>query len=238
MTLGDDIKNFYENRYRLFLPRHTPVLMRLDGKAFHTLTKNCARPFDSFLSDCMDSTAIRLCKEIMGAKCAYVQSDEITILITDYAKQGTEAWFDYNLAKMCSISSSVASVEFTNLFGNNGYFDSRVFSVPREMVAKNFSWRQRDWFRNSLQMYSRSFYSHKDLMNKNQTDMHEMLHDKGENWANLEDRWKNGRFIVRVQKTKWIESIQEEKEVMEWQVLPECPIFQTQDDEVINELLK
>jgi len=75
-SLGDRMKNNYENRSRIYLTRRTPVIMRLDGKAFHTFTKNCEKPFDKRIIDCMASTAQYLLKEIQGAKVAYVQSDD------------------------------------------------------------------------------------------------------------------------------------------------------------------
>jgi len=76
-------------------------------------------------------------------------------------------------------------------------FDSRAFSVPREDVCNAFLWRARDWKRNSLQMFARKFFLHKELHNKNTDDIHEMLHSIGENWMNLSNRIKNGCFIIR-----------------------------------------
>jgi len=89
--------------------------MRIDGKAFHTYTKGLNKPFDGGLMDDMNSTAIHLCQNIQGAKCAYVQSDEISILITDYDTLQTDAWFDYNVQKICSISASLATGVFNYL---------------------------------------------------------------------------------------------------------------------------
>ena len=110
--LGDRMKENYENRTRFLLPRRTYTIIRLDGKAFHSLTKNCQRPFDRNFMKCMQSTAVKLCKEIQGARFAYIQSDEISVLLTDFEKESTEAWFDGNLQKMCSVAASIASVEF------------------------------------------------------------------------------------------------------------------------------
>ena len=77
------IKNNYEGRSRTFLTRRTPVIIRLDGKAFHTYTRGLDKPFDEGLIEDMQQAAIYLCQNIQGAKCAYVQSDEISILVTD-----------------------------------------------------------------------------------------------------------------------------------------------------------
>lgn len=200
-SIGNRMKENYEFRSRAKLIRRIPVIIRLDGKAFHTLTRKCVKPFDENFLDTMTSTALYLCRNIQGAKCAYCQSDEISILVTDYDKLNTDAWFDYIKSKVESISSGMASAHFTTHWCYNGdiaVFDSRAFNVPKEEVCNYFIWRQQDWVRNSIHMYARSLYSHKELQNKNQSDMHEMIHKKGLNWADLPDEWKNGSFIYQV----------------------------------------
>jgi len=198
-SIGNRMKAYYEDRYRFSLTRRTPVIMRLDGRAFHTLTRRMDKPFDGTFSDVMNETAIFLCSEIQGAKCAYVQSDEISILITDFDTLTTDAWFDYNIQKMTSISAGMASVFFYWHGLTEGYpvFDSRVFNLPKEEVCNYFIWRQLDWIRNSVQMLAQSHFSQKQLHGKNQPAMHEMLHEIGVNWADLPERWKNGTFIVK-----------------------------------------
>lgn len=199
-SIGNRMKTNYEHRQRFYLTRRTPVIIRLDGKAFHTLTRHCEKPFDDHFTQSMDQTAFYLCKNIQGAKVAYVQSDEISILLTDFDKLTTEAWFDYNLQKVTSISAAMASVYFSSIFSctHMALFDSRAFNIPKEEVSNYFVWRQQDWVRNSLQMLAQSHFSHKQLHNKNQADMHEMLHEKGINWAGLPNRYKNGCFLFQV----------------------------------------
>jgi tRNA(His) 5'-end guanylyltransferase len=114
-ALGDRMKEYYENRSKTYLTRKTPVIIRLDGKAFHTYTKSLNKPFDENLISDMQQTTIFLCENIQGAKCGYVQSDEISILVTDYDKLTTDAWFDYNVQKMCSVSASYATGKFNQL---------------------------------------------------------------------------------------------------------------------------
>lgn len=199
-SIGNRMKDNYESRYRVKLTRRMPVIIRLDGKAFHTLTRRCEKPFDKTLQATMEVTALKLCSEIQGAKCAYVQSDEISILLTDFDKLTTDAWFDYNLQKIVSVSAGIASAFFTASYMNDGYiavFDSRAFNVPKEEVCNYFIWRQQDWLRNSIQMLSQVYYSSKQLHKKNTSDMHEMLYEKGVNWADLEPVWKNGSYIYK-----------------------------------------
>jgi len=212
-SIGIRMKENYELRSRIKLIRRIPVIMRLDGNVFHTLTKGFDKPFDEFFHAAMVDTAIYLCSRVIqGAKCAYVQSDEISILLTDFDRLTTEPWLDYVKDKMASISASKGAVYFTwkstiyNLLDIgclNGCFDSRTANYPKEEVRNYFVWRQLDWFRNSISMYAQSMYSHKELQNKNQADMHEMLHQKGKNWADLHPKWKNGTFIYKYDR-KWM----------------------------------
>jgi tRNA(His) 5'-end guanylyltransferase len=150
----------------------------------------------------MNKTALFLCSEIQGAKCAYVQSDEINILVTDFDQLTTDAWFDYNIQKMTSISAGLASADFTVRWNEGAsrpiaIFDSRVFNIPKEEVCNYFIWRQQDWVRNSVSMLAQAHFSHKELQGKNQPAMHEMLHAKGINWSNMHPCWKNGTMIAK-----------------------------------------
>lgn len=122
------MKSCYESRSKTFLTRRTPVIIRLDGKAFHTYTKGLNKPFDEGLIEDMQSTAIYLCQHIQGAKCAYTQSDEISILVTDFDTLTTDAWFDYNVQKMTSVSASLA----TGIFNYLRF--QRYYSTNRHLV--------------------------------------------------------------------------------------------------------
>lgn len=113
-ALGDRMKE-YESVFKNRLVRRTYTMIRIDGKAFHTYTKGLERPFDEGLISDMDDTAKFLCQNIQGAKGAFVQSDEISILITDFDKLETSAWFDNNVQKMVSVSASMATAKFNQL---------------------------------------------------------------------------------------------------------------------------
>lgn len=113
-TLGDRMKA-YENISRTYLTRHIPVIIRLDGKAFHTFTRGLEKPFDKILMSVMQQTMKRLCEEVQGCVFGYTQSDEITLVLTDYATIQTDAWFGYNIQKMASVAASIATVEFNRI---------------------------------------------------------------------------------------------------------------------------
>lgn len=195
-SLGDRIKR-YEDTFRYHLPLRSFVILRIDGKAFHSYTKNCKKPFDDQLMTDMNNTAIALCKEIQNAKLAYVQSDEISILLSDRKEINTSAWFDNNLQKITSVSASLATGYFNQLRpGKLAFFDARAFIVPDLVEAANyFKWRCDDCSKNSLQMYARSFYSSKDLHKINCTGLHDLLFAKGKNWNDLDAIYKRGRLI-------------------------------------------
>ena len=111
-SLGDRMKENYENRSKTYLVRRMPVIIRLDGKAFHTFTKGLKKPYDEIFHNTMNATMKYLCENIQGCKLGYTQSDEITLLLTDYDTLTTAAWFDYSVQKMCSVSASMATMAF------------------------------------------------------------------------------------------------------------------------------
>lgn len=251
-SLGDRMKS-YEDCYRTLLPIRMPVILRIDGKAFHTYTAKAKKPVDDGLVECMNDTAIALCKTVQGCQIAYVQSDEISLLVTNYQEVDTQSWFDNNLQKMVSISAAVASVTFTEnsykIWGfrddaegtgfegmgysspviKPAYFDSRAFVLPKEEVCNYFLWRQQDATRNSVQMLARSLYSHKQLEGKGNSELQELCFQKGVNWNDCPTSQKRGRCIV---KTKTMKEGKNPKtgqvfmaERSEWVVDNEIPIF-------------
>lgn len=264
-ALGDRMKEFYEDRTRIKLPRRTFTIIRIDGKAFHTYTKGLQRPFDQGLIDDMNETTAYLCKNIQGAKFGYVQSDEISLVLTDFDDLGTHAWFDNNLQKMVSVAASMATAKFNQLRmaratweGNDiegmldvddiqnfklAMFDARAFQIPFIDEVKNyFIWRQQDAVRNSISSVAQSLYSTKELHGVKTDQMQELIFQKGINWNDYDFRMKRGAVIGKVETTS-IRTMQgPNEEVIEteftrnkWQVI-DTPIF-TQDPFFLSGLL-
>jgi tRNA(His) 5'-end guanylyltransferase len=220
-TLGDRMKDYYENRTRTMLPRRTFTIIRIDGKAFHTYTKGLKRPFDAGLIEDMNETTAFLCKNIQGAKLGYVQSDEISLVLTDFDDLGTHAWFDNNLQKMASVAASMATAKFNQLRMARAHadwiyedmldhddirnfklamFDARVFQIPFiDEVVNYFIWRQQDAVRNSISSVAQSMYSPKELNGKKTNEMQEMIFQKGINWNDYTYREKRGGVITKVE---------------------------------------
>lgn len=206
--LGTRMKEYYENIPKTKLMRRCPVAIRIDGKAFHTFTHGFQKPFDSILVSSMQDTMKYLCSNIQGCVCGFSQSDEITLILIDYKNLETEAWFDYEVQKLCSISASMATMAFNKVFSEkvhnyatqtlnynssfNSYlaaaakgamFDARCFNIPKEEVANLIYWRQLDAIRNSIQMVAQANYSQKQLMNLSCADlMHKLYTEKNIDW--------------------------------------------------------
>ena len=192
-ALGDRMKHNYEEVTKTRLTRRMPVIIRLDGVAFHTFTKGFNKPYDKVLIKTMQETMKYLCENIQGCVLGYTQSDEITLVLVDYKELNSDAWFDYEVQKMVSVSAALATYAFNKFFAQNvkeyskslvddltleqekliasyqaslqkgALFDSRVFNIPKEEVTNCVYWRQKDAERNSINSLAQSLFSHKSL---------------------------------------------------------------------------
>jgi len=232
-TLGERMK-MYESVSKSSLVRRMPVIIRLDGCHFHTFTRGFDKPFDEVLTKTMKETMLYLCQNIQGCVLGYTQSDEITLVLCDYKTLNTNAWFDNEVQKMCSVSASMASMIFNEKFEENSfsymfesnknserydkvcdahlkainkgaYFDARVFNIPKEEVTNCILWRQNDATRNSIQALGQSKFSHKQLQGKSCNEIQDMLFTEHQiNWNNLQTSLKRGCCCVRDDNDKWI----------------------------------
>lgn len=127
------MKEFYENRAKQYLTRKMPVMIRIDGKAFHSFTRGFSRPYDEVFHNAMNSTLLYLCKNIQGCKFGYTQSDEISLVLTDLDTLTTDGWFDYAVQKMCSVAASMATLEFNRAFQKayDEWFAKTIVQVAR-----------------------------------------------------------------------------------------------------------
>lgn len=205
-SLGDRMKRNYEDRTRIMLPRRTFTVLRVDGKAFHTYTRGCEKPYDPRIVAAMDAVALALFTEAQGSRFAYIQSDEVSLVLADFATITTEAWFDGNLQKMASVAASIATAAFNaaTWLGTGpvhlpgALFDCRVFTIPDPIEVENyFIWRQQDAVRNSIQSLAQSKFSHKRLQGLNMNQLQELLfQEHGLNWNDLPVDQKRGRAVI------------------------------------------
>jgi tRNA(His) 5'-end guanylyltransferase len=257
--LGDRIKK-YEKAFNPAFPIKLPLILRLDGRSFHTMVKKwkCLKPFDENLIEAMLFTAKTLCENIAGAHVAYVQSDEITILVRDDMGFHSQPWYDKKINKIMSVAAAKASNAFNFKFHGSkklgvdvnlnelAEFDCRGFIVPEHEINNVIIWRQQDASRNSIQMLARSNFSHNQLNKKNNSEIQDMLMslDPPVNWNDLDTHLKRGACIIKKDDIKQVPKRDEKGKVIPgefseinrpaWVVDKEIPIF-TQDKNYINQ---
>lgn len=196
--LGDRMKA-YERTTEARLDTSLPVIARIDGRSFSTLTRGCKKPFDSRVSGAMRSAASYLVEET-HAKIGYVQSDEITLLWQN--TEGGSIIFDGRVLKLCSVLAAMASVKFDREFGSERLpaFDCRVWSVPSQVEATNvLLWRALDARKNAVSSACRAHFSAKKMHKKRQSDMRDMLASVGVDFdAHYHAEDRHGVFFRRV----------------------------------------
>lgn len=249
----------YEYVTRAYLTTRTPAILRIDGRAFHTLTRGFKRPFDEILAGAMQDTMKYLCENIQGCVLGYTQSDEITLVLVDYKTIETSAWFDYNIQKCVSVSASMATMAFNREFNDRFWlwlchqehrskedekyfialerakekgamFDARVFNIPKEEVCNNILWRQQDAIRNSIQMVGHANFSDKQMHGKNTSEIKEMLlSEKGIDWNDLPTKFQRGSCCIK--------TFDEQTGRSEWVIDNEIPIFKAEGRNYIEGLI-
>ena len=243
--IGNRFKEYYENRSKTYLMRRSNVVVRIDGCHFHNYCKGLQKPFDPIFIKTMQQTTKSLCENIQGCKIGYVESDEISLLLTDYDTLQTDAWFNYSVQKICSVSASMAALFFNKYWQKNvaelsavykskselgAYFDARAFNLPKEEVTNYFIWRQNDATRNSIQSLAQANFSQKQIHSMNNSQLQDKLHEeKGINWNDCKTVEKRGSCVIHV----FDKSINRSK----WIIDEEIPIF-TQNRDYIENILK
>jgi tRNA(His) 5'-end guanylyltransferase len=207
-SLGDRMKK-YENISRNYLTRRIPVIIRVDGKAFHTFTRGMNKPFDSVLMNTMKDTMKYMCENIQGCVFAYTQSDEITFVLADYATIKTDAWFGYNIQKMASVAASMATLAFNQFFIKNAeaalqYADTE--SSIEWSVDFDFSKYKKKF--NTAMFDARVFSIPKDevcncLIWRQQDATRNSIESVGQ--ANFSQKQLNGKSCNMIQEMLWSE---------------------------------
>ena len=242
----------YEAVSKTTLVRRMPVIVRCDGRSFHTFTRGFEKPFDEVLMTAMKKTMKYLCREVQGCVLGYTQSDEITLVLVDYKKLDSSAWFDNEVQKICSVAASMATMAFNRYFSEGvadysaysentldafnlfesykkalakgAMFDARCFNVPKEDVCNNIYWRQLDATRNSIQMVGQANFSHRQLQNKSCAQIQEMLFtEKGVNWNDFSTDKKRGSCCIKTDDG--------------WVIDNEIPIFKGDGRKYIEDLI-
>lgn len=247
----------YEASYNFMIPPRTYTLVRIDGKKFSKYTSGMDKPFDKEFSNAMDEAAKYLCEQL-HPKFAYTQSDEISLLFTDFENINEELMFDGKVQKIASISASLATAKFNQEMLKSqiisiddatqmwravekfkpAAFDARVFIIPDFREVNNyFIWRQKDATRNSISMAGHAELGPSAIKHKNTSEIQEMLfQEKGINWNDYPEKFKRGAVIAKETYDKKVTLPSGEEGIAKrkrWTV-QETPIF-TQDREFLYE---
>lgn len=185
--------------------RGLPLIVRLDGKAFHTFTKTLAKPFDQRLVELMKATT-RYLVEQERPQLAYTQSDEITLVWYICEDSASEYPYGGRYQKLTSIIAAKASAYFNahlaeyinEKAGTLVVFDARAYQVPSVATAVGVVlWREYDGVKNSVSACAQAKFSHAALHGVNTKQKIEMLKSVGVYWHDLADDVKRGTYYVR-----------------------------------------
>jgi len=234
MPLGDRMKAREASAGNLLPPR-MPAVLRVDGRAFHTFTRGFDSPFDGIIEACMDRVATALCEEIGTARLAYGQSDEVSVLLVDYANLGTEQWFGGRRSKMESTAASIATAAFNEALHEawlsslnpdrsrflrsklfRAHFDARVFPVPTDDAINYFFWRQRDAVRNSVLTAGQASLPRRQMHGMKCDDVKVALAELGRPWEELPVRRQRGFAVARAPSSRTTSA---------WTIDREPPVF-------------
>lgn len=256
-ALGERMKK-YEYVTRTHLVPRMPMIIRLDGRSFHSFTHGFQKPFDEILVKTMQETMKYLCENIQGCVLGYTQSDEITLVLVDYKKLESSSWFDYNIQKCASIAASMATMKFNKVFedvlwksfidakledelddkyysslisslNRGAMFDARCFNIPKEEVCNCILWRQNDAARNSVQMVGQAHFSHKALHTKSCSEIREMLLKEGIDWNELPTHLKHGSCCIK--------KLTDGSERLKWVIDTDIPVFKGEGRRYIDDLI-
>lgn len=241
-SMGNRHKRFEAQEDNRVMPG-LPVIVRLDGRSFHTFTKGLVRPFDTTFNLCMLETVRALVGEF-HATIGYTQSDEISLAFIN-SNPDAAMIFDGRIQKLASTMASFASVKFNKavamyLKGKSHLdptFDARVYAYPNEnYAAESFLWRETDAIRNSVAMASQAHFPQKALQGVNQERLREMLKEKGVSWEDYPDCQKRGAYVRRIAVERML--TEEELSKIKPQYRPTGPVTRTAIQTVYPPLLE
>lgn len=199
--LGDRLK-VYERAAEVVLDPSLPIIIRLDGRSFHTWTRVLERPYDPRLNALMVRVMLHVATEV-GARYCYTQSDEITLVV--HAEGKSEVPFSGRVQKLASVTASLAGAQFNQdlpMFGivsrKLATFDARVYSVPDQKTGADVVlWREADAVRNSTLGRGQEFMSPKAIHGMSAGDVRRWLAAEGKAWGELPPERKFGTAYAR-----------------------------------------
>lgn len=202
--VGDYLKSVEDVEAKRFAPLGTPLLARLDGRAFHTFTKGLKRPYDERLSELMIYVTGQLVHELQ-ARVGYTQSDEISLVWYYPADSCSGYPFGGRFQKLCSVLASCATAYFVKELGSRlpekkehfPMFDCRVWPASKADALATFKWREADARKNAISMAASASFPHKDLQSINSRERLKMLKAAGVDFEAMPNFFKYGSYVYR-----------------------------------------
>lgn len=183
-----------EREVEVVAPAGSMIIVRVDGCAFHTYTKRFARPYDEKFMRGMNNAAVEIAKTLGGVAFAYVQSDEISVLILP--NHLGELPFSGRLQKLASVASSAATVGLISELGVEGspHFDARaIYTDSWDDVQDYIDWRRLDSRKNAVSNAVSVLYAPLELQCVSLSNRYEML--VGTPYERLPEGFFNGRLV-------------------------------------------
>lgn len=199
--LENSMKSFEIKEY---LDKNQPIILRIDGANFKNYTKCFNKPFDEIISEAMIESCQTLCKQIQGVKLGFTHSDELSIIFTANDNENTDGWFGLEKSKMISHATSIAVGTFNSFLTNNideiispAKFDCRINNYPVEKVRDYIVWRSNSCFTNALNSISSHYFSHKELLEKSNSERIKMLIEKQIDVFSYPLKYLTGTFFIK-----------------------------------------
>lgn len=149
--IGDYIKK-QEAVWDFRVPSKTPLIIRLDGNNFSSLTSCCTKPFDERFRDCMVAASLKVLNYCSDAVVGYTQSDEASFLLLPTQSEFLSGRIQKIVSLVTGVMVGWFGVFWRNRFGRDDVpnFDGRVFTIHPDKVNEYFAWRQADAFKNCI----------------------------------------------------------------------------------------
>lgn len=211
--LGDRVKKFEDVENDRAAPEGHPIVVRLDGRAFHTFVRGLQRPWDPGLR-CLMQEAAMACAMDANALLVYTQSDEITLILRP-SVPGESAFFGGRLQKIATVLASRATAVFNAFMARYlpskvtwramdlPVFDGRAWAVPTEQDACDvIAWRELDARVNSVSMVAQHYFESPELHGKSTLAQKEMLRGVGVEFNEIPIDLRRGVYFQRVEKRR------------------------------------
>jgi len=226
-SLKDRISS-YEDAYNYSIIQKLPIVVKLNGRSFSKLTSLLNKPFDIQFLNVMQDVCIKVAMDAEGCVFAYSFNDEIILILKNDQSIRTMPWYDNNIQKIASVTSSLASIQFfssaqkynLNILGAP-VFTSQVFAVPNITEAVNVLIAKQQQsiqscisfacFYETIKEYDDISLARSTLTQKTIDEKIELLQDLNVDYNSLNPEFKKGFACYKVPKVfdneikkKWI----------------------------------